>query len=48
LSAGKDPTIPALHWAITNSGPDMINNGALITGKDNLFWRIFGIDNLAP
>ena len=30
--AGKLPTIPALHCAITRSGFDMMNSGAPITG----------------
>jgi hypothetical protein len=32
LSAGNEPTIPALHWAITSSGPETINIGAPIRG----------------
>jgi hypothetical protein len=29
---------------MTNSGPETINIGALMTGKDNLFCNVFGID----
>eukprot|EP00966_Prymnesium_polylepis_P077295 1790384-Prymnesium_polylepis.2 len=28
LSAGKEPTMPALHWAITSSGLDTMKSGA--------------------
>jgi len=35
LSAGNEPTIPALHWAITSSGPETINKGAPTTGNLN-------------
>jgi hypothetical protein len=31
---------------MTNSGPEMINIGALMTGKVNLFCNVFGIDIL--
>ena len=34
--AGKDPIIPALHWAITRSGPDTRKSGAPITGMEIL------------
>src|SRR4030081_3152516 len=34
FSAGNDPTIPALHCAITRSGTEMMNSGAPITGID--------------
>ena len=27
FSAGKLPTMPALHWAMTNSGQEMMNSG---------------------
>src|ERR1700759_4741172 len=33
FSAGNDPTIPALHWAITRSGLEMMNSGLPITGR---------------
>ena len=32
LSDGNDPTTPALHCAITSSGPDTMNSGAPTTG----------------
>src|ERR1700681_1051791 len=34
FSAGNDPTIPALHCAITRSGTEIMNSGAPITGID--------------
>jgi len=33
LSAGIDPTTPALHWAITNSGVLTMNIGEAMTGS---------------
>ena len=33
LSAGNEPTIPALHCAITSSGPEMMNSGEPMTGR---------------
>ena len=33
LSAGKEPTTPALHWAITRSGLEIIKRGAATTGN---------------
>src|SRR3546814_4240955 len=33
LSAGTEPTIPALHCAITRSGQEMMNMGEPITGS---------------
>src|ERR1700733_400555 len=33
FSAGNEPMIPALHWAMTSSGPDTMNNGAPTTGN---------------
>ena len=33
FSAGKDPTIPALHCSITSLGPLAIKRGEPITGK---------------
>ena len=33
FSAGKAPTIPARHWAMTRSGLEMMNSGAPITGR---------------
>ena len=43
LSAGKDPTIPALHCAITRSGPDTMNKGAPTIGISK-FCKIGGND----
>src|SRR3546814_3336316 len=34
LSEGKEPTIPARHWAITSAGCEMMNNGEPISGRD--------------
>src|ERR1700733_8598034 len=42
LSAGKAPTIPALHWAITSAGCETMNNGAPTTGSLSLPFRISG------
>src|SRR5258707_4768304 len=36
LSAGKAPTMPALHCAITSSGTETMKSGAPITGSDSL------------
>jgi hypothetical protein len=36
LSEGKLPTTPALHWAITSSGPEMMNSGEAMTGRRKL------------
>ena len=33
FSAGKEPTMPARHCAITRSGLEMMNNGEAITGR---------------
>src|ERR1700712_2891940 len=44
FSAGNDPTIPALHWAITRSGTEMMNSGAPITGIDRRPLNSAGID----
>jgi hypothetical protein len=33
LSAGKLPTIPAVHWAMTSAGLEMMNIGAATTGS---------------
>ena len=33
FSAGKLPTIPALHWAMTRSGLETMNSGAPMTGR---------------
>ena len=42
LSAGKAPTMPALHWAITSAGWEMMNNGAPMTGSLSLSLRTLG------
>src|SRR5580704_10134926 len=42
LSAGKAPTIPALHWAITSAGCETMNSGAPTTGSLSLSRRMFG------
>src|SRR6266851_7345711 len=35
FSAGNEPTMPALHWAMTSSGPDTMNSGAPTTGSSS-------------
>ena len=42
LSAGNAPTIPALHWAITSAGCEMMNSGAPTTGSLSLCLRMSG------
>ncbi len=42
LSAGKEPTIPALHWAITKAGCETMNSGAPTAGSLSLSFRMFG------
>src|SRR5437763_7139416 len=44
LSAGNDPTMPALHSAITRSGTEMMNSGAPITGTDRRPLNKAGMD----
>src|SRR3984885_3961825 len=44
LSAGNEPTIPALHWAITRSGTEMMNSGAPIAGIERRPLNSAGID----
>src|SRR3546814_6035977 len=34
LSEGKEPTIPARHWAITSAGCEMMNNGEPISRSE--------------
>ena len=48
MPAGIEPTIPALHCAMTNLGFEIINNGAAITGilnplniSGNIFYPIW-------
>jgi hypothetical protein len=36
FSAGNEPTMPALHWAITSSGPDTMNSGEPTTGSSSV------------
>src|SRR5829696_6540445 len=36
FSAGNEPTTPALHWAITSSGPETINSGEPTTGSSSV------------
>src|SRR5260221_8105599 len=40
--------MPALHWAITRSGTEMMNSGAPITGSDRRFLNKAGIDMGIP
>src|SRR5437763_10614729 len=44
LSAGNDPTMPALHCAMTRSGTEMMNSGAPITGIDRRPLNKAGMD----
>src|ERR1700744_2943404 len=44
LSAGNDPTTPALHCAITRSGTEMMNSGAPITGIERRPLNRLGMD----
>src|SRR6202034_4302491 len=44
FSEGNDPTIPALHCAITRSGTEMMNSGAPITGIDSRPLNKAGMD----
>src|SRR5260370_37582083 len=44
FSAGNDPTMPALHCAITRSGTEMMNSGAPITGIDRRPLNKAGMD----
>src|SRR5580704_10441963 len=44
FSAGNDPTIPALHCAITRSGTEIINSGAPITGSNRRPLNKAGMD----
>ena len=37
LSAGIEPTTPALHWAMTSLGLLMMNSGEPITGNFRFF-----------
>jgi hypothetical protein len=52
LRAGKLPTMPALHWAMTRWGFETMNNGAPITGRrrrESASGNGFGVWNkLAP
>ena len=36
FSAGNEPTTPALHWAMTSSGPDTMNSGEPTTGSSSV------------
>src|SRR5215475_11242482 len=44
FSAGNEPTTPALHWAITRSGTEMMNSGEPITGIDRRPLNKAGMD----
>ena len=35
FSAGNEPMTPALHWAITRSGLEIIKSGAPTTGNES-------------
>ena len=43
FSEGKEPMTPALHWAITRSGFEMMNSGEPITGIESWFARDAGM-----
>src|SRR5947209_646872 len=43
LRAGKAPTTPEIHWAMTRSGLEMMNSGAPMTGSRRCL-RISGFD----
>ena len=42
FSEGKEPTTPALHWAMTRSGPEMMNSGEAMTGRRRRWERMGG------
>ena len=42
LSAGNEPTMPALHWASTSGGCEMMNIGEATTGMRRSFFRMSG------
>ena len=44
FSAGNEPMMPALHCAITSSGPETINSGEPRTGSESEFARDAGSD----
>src|SRR5215475_9708992 len=44
FNAGNAPTTPALHWAITRSGTEMMNSGEPITGIDRRPLNKAGMD----
>src|SRR5512143_688105 len=44
LSAGNEPTTPALHCAITRSGTEMMKSGEPITGIDRRPLNKAGMD----
>src|SRR6516165_3535486 len=46
FNARNEPTTPALHWAMTRSGTEMMNSGAPITGSDRRPLNKAGIDML--
>src|SRR5690606_10961280 len=47
FSAGKEPTTPALHWAMTRSGLERMNIGEQTTGIDRPC-RMAGRDMVTP
>src|SRR5665647_549954 len=48
FSAGNEPTMPALHWAITSSGVETMNIGEPITGRVRWPSRIAGMGMAGP
>ena len=39
FSAGNEPTMPALHCAITSGGCEMMNSGEATTGKSEIVFQ---------
>jgi len=48
FSEGKEPITPALHWARTRSGLEMMKSGDPITGIESWFAREAGIAMESP
>src|SRR6185437_4121930 len=48
FSAGNEPTTPALHWAMTSSGHEMMNSGEAMTGRRKRSRSTAGRDMKAP
>ena len=48
LSAGNEPITPALHCAITSSGPETMKSGAPTTGSVTRPWMKEGMAMMRP